>query len=83
MTWYLNQSANQISLCHIVPQIEDYMDMCDTREMCKSMSKSAHYVYLVAEHDIFTMSQHSGFYEDNEHNDICVINVHCLTGICL
>lgn len=51
--------------------------MCDTMEMCKFMPKSAHYVHLVS------TLQHSGFYEHNEHNDMCVINVHCQTGICL
>ena len=39
--------------------------------------------HLYEEEDIFTMSQYSEFYEDNEHNDIVAINVHCLARICL
>jgi len=68
-----------LTLCH-------KMNVIWICEMCKFMPKSAHYVHLVstsAEHGIFIMSQFSEFYEDNEHNDICAINVHYLARICL
>ena len=54
--------------------------------MCKFMPKGAHYVHLVstsAKHDIFCISKYSGFYEDNEDNDIYAINVHLLARMCL
>ena len=83
MTW--DSSRLQINIGLEMYAFDIWL-MCDY-EKCANSCQKVPIMFILclasAKHDIFCISKYSGFYEDNEDNDIYAINVHLLARMCL